>query len=600
MISLLEECEQGRTQLKATPCKIDHNLLNTLYLGIQEAKKEWEIGKIIVLTILQAMIVAYINSLQFVIMKYVAENDIDAVIKWICIISALWCIKEFVDYYRFKVYQNEIIIELNRYFKNRFLEILFLKSNYDWLNCNKSSEINTAINSGTRALMSTLRFLTNVINPLFQAIGSLWAVSNHVGIRIISAAFVMTAVFFGGYKLVTWEYYQRGKINKHTNPMNAYNVHLANTALPEILNGRGQNIINTMLKNSTMNQENHTKISLETQKGYVALEIIGIITITMSVYFMSIDKNASTIVAINVVLNSVLEKMWWLFHMCHNASSSAADWATLEQYLKSVVFEEFKVKQCLHEYKLSSNYKYPHSKEERIVGRSGCGKSTWMLSEVIKLKRKYEVDWLYLDQRMVIPKTSCVTIREFICEYLKEFIVDKQYFLTLDSDILYWAKVLKLESVINENTLDSSFNSPSGGEEKRIIILQKFFPILTEKSRVKVIFADEISAGLDDTTHGIVRNLLEIMKTKYGIIIVNIDHHEYVSQDLIKIGVKKIGEQEYPFEYEESLPEKPNESCWSRNFLNFGKQLPDTKSKKKPTMPPKVELDSIYGTDENV
>ena len=81
-----------------------------------------------------------------------------------------------------------------------------------------------------------------------------------------------------------------------------------------------------------------------------------------------------------------------------------------------------------------------------------------------------EVDWLYLDQRMVIPKTSCVTIREFICEFLEEFIVDKQ---SLDSKILYWANVLKLESVINENTLDSPFNSPSGGEEKRIIILQK-------------------------------------------------------------------------------------------------------------------------------
>ena len=37
----------------------------------------------------------------------------------------------------------------------------------------------------------------------------------------------------------------------------------------------------------------------------------------------------------------------------------------------------------------------------------------------------------------------------------------------------------------------------------------------------------------------IVRDLIDIVKSKQGIIVVNIDHHEYNSDDLVKIGVIK-------------------------------------------------------------
>ena len=64
------------------------------------------------------------------------------------------------------------------------------------------------------------------------------------------------------------------------------------------------------------------------------------------------------------------------------------------------------------------------------------------------------------------------------CQYLKK-------------TIIYWTNILELETIINEHTLEKNFESPSGGEEKRIIILQLLFPILTgNRNNIKVIFMD--------------------------------------------------------------------------------------------------------------
>ena len=508
---------------------MDHTLLGNLYKGVRESGKEWVLISIVILTFIQAGIIALIGAFNFTIMKYVSDNNKYGVMKYILIIAGLECIKQVIDYIRLVIYKKKIHIELYRYFKKKFLISLLLESNHDWLNCNKSSEINTAIDSGTSALMGTLRFMTDVINPLFQATASIYVVGSYVGVKTIGTIVIMIGIFISGSKLLFSEYHERGKVNKVTNSLTSYNVHLTNTFMISLLNGDGKRTLDSILDNSTKKMELNTKIVLESQKGYKILEFVSIITIMCTVYLIS-SEDISVLVAVNINLNFIIDKMWWLFFMFHNASSDASEWATLEEYLKSTVSEDYQYKKLLKEYNISEEY--PKSKEYQIIGKSGSGKSTWMLSEVINLFRNYEVNWIYLDQRMIIPKTSCITIREFVSSFIKH---------NYDNDqlILHWANILELDTVINRNTLDKSFMSPSGGEEKRIIILQKFLPILVGEKTVKVIFADEITAGLDPNTQKIVRDLIDIVKSKYGIIVVNIDHHEYNSEDLVKIGVIK-------------------------------------------------------------
>ena len=561
---------------------MDHTLIGNLYKGIKESRKQRVLYCIVILTFIQAGITASISAFNFTIMKYVSEDNKYAVIKWITIVAGLQCIKQLIDYIRVVIYKKKIIIELNKYFKNKFLVTLLLQSNHDWLNCNKSSEINTAINSGTSALLATLRFMTDVINPLFQSIASICVVGSYVGSITMIAIVIMIGIFFGGSKLLLWEYHELGKANKSINPLSSYNVHLANTFMISLLNGHGKKTLDSILDKSTKKNELHTEISLKTQKGYKLLELIGIITIMSTVYLMSSESTA-VLVAVNMNLNTIIDKMWWLFFMFHRASSNASDWATLEEYLKSVVSEHYKFKDCLKEYNISDDF--PRSKEFQVVGKSGSGKSTWMLSEVINLFRQYDVDWMYLDQRMVIPKTSCITIREFTTAFIKD---------VNDSQILHWANILELDTVINRDTLDKSFITPSGGEEKRIIILQKFLPILIGEKTVKVIFADEITAGLDPNTQKIVRKLIELIKSRYGIIVVNIDHHKYTSDDLVRIGVVK--EEVTTASYLTETYVEESKTCIDRmlKYFDFSHRYTKIKYEEKSIKyPPKVRLKKI-------
>ena len=498
-------------------------------------------------------------------MEMVETQNKEKVI-WLGIyISSLWSVRQLIQYVEFKLFNKKIIIELNEYFKNKFITNLFLKSNVEWLDCNNPSEINTAINDGTDALIAVLQFSVNVINPIFQAMGVFYIIGNYIHLKIVYVVIAMILILLLGLLLLRWEFHQRQLINKETNPLRTYNVHLANTFLIHLLNGNGTKIRDQILDNSTKNRTKQTEITLLVQNGYTFIEILGNFISPALLYFLCYNEKISIIAAIYISLNNLLGKTWWLFHMFNRASKQAATWASLEPYLIDVVEEEQYYKNNLNNYNINDKT----SKEYKINGQSGSGKSTWMKTELIRLFRNFKVCWLYLDQKMVIPKTSCVSIYEFL--------IDGNYNIS-QSDIFKWSSQLKLDDVINLETLYKPFASPSGGEEKRIIILQKFLPILLNYKKIKIIFTDEISAGLDHDTQLIVRQFIEILKYQYNIIIVNIDHHKYKTEDLIKLSATKVMDREYPFNIEEI---ESNYGCCYKKEIEI----------KKKSMPPLIVLE---------
>ena len=76
-------------------------------------------------------------------MKFVTENDKDSVIKLLLLIAVLECVNKILWYFKNIIYQKNIVIDMTKFFKKKFLKVLLLESNHDWLNCNKSSEIIT-------------------------------------------------------------------------------------------------------------------------------------------------------------------------------------------------------------------------------------------------------------------------------------------------------------------------------------------------------------------------------------------------------------------------------------------------------------------------
>lgn len=572
-----------------------HTLLNHLYSGIFEAKKQYDVLLVGTTIIIHAGLCSINTSFNFTIMKYLEENNKSQVINWIIYSTLVDCFREYIEYLYSKLFQTRLKLHLKQFFTEKYLKLFFLQSNHDWLNCNKSSEINTAINSGTSALINSLYFSINVFNPLLQAIGSIWIIAAYTGIEIIIIFIILILTFIGGVKLLQWEYNKQEEINKITNPLYTYNTWLTNTILPAILNNLGLKTIKSILSNSTKNQELNQDIRLKTMKGYTSLEIIGNIAIITIIYIMSPKLEISVLVSINVSLTSAYNKMWWLFHMFHNAASNAAEWSSLELYLESYVVEPYKYKCKLDNYQLSDKIKKPNN-EYQLCGKSGTGKSTFMLKEVMNLYRNYQYDnfgWLYLPQETSIPKSTCITINEFLCKFIKS---DTQFLEKTTNTIIHWASFLQLSNVINLKTLNKPFTSPSGGEEKRIYILQMLLPIFLNELKIKLLFLDEITSGLDDETHEIVRKLLDKLKTDYNITIINIDHHKYdVGQT--KLNLIKVKDGTCPWKEPSKMTEIKSESWIEHKLQLIGITFDYNKNqkeenKKELSFPPEIIIDT--------
>ena len=59
------------------------------------------------------------------------------------------------------------------------------------------------------------------------------------------------------------------------------------------------------------------------------------------------------------------------------------------------------------------------------------------------------------------------------------------------------------------------------------------------ESKVMIMFLDEVSAGLDVTSFGMVRTLLEQVKNK-GVKVISIDHHDYPTDLSVEVFKKVI------------------------------------------------------------
>lgn len=549
------------------------SLFDNIYNGIKTSKKYKILLLLLSLIVIKICILTYTSYLELQIMNSINTNDKQLIFKLIFLISFLWMIKHIIFYYYTILYNKKIKIKLTKFYKEYFMNKLFLDSDIEWLNCQNTSEIYTAINSGTNALISTIEFLLRFINPLFQTLGNIIIIYNLIGIKICFLILLLAIIFVSGSLILKWEYHQRENINKKTNNIKSYNIHLADTIIVDLLNNTKK--INAILNNSMENLTLNTNISIKTQNYYVILEIFGYFIIPFSVYFLAYNETVSNIVFINLKIGSMLDHMWWLFHMFNNASSNAAEWAVLEEYLKSFVPNHNNIKFDLTKYNITRKYILPKTNEYKIIGKSGSGKSSWMRKHVIDLYKYHKVCWIYMDQRMKILNSSKIKIYDFLTNENN-----------IENEIYYWAKYLKLYKIINPNTIYKPFSSPSGGEEKRIIILKKILPILLNKIKVKIIFADEICAGLDHITATIIRNLIELLKKDYNIIFVNIDHHKYKSPDLIKFKVKKICDQEYLFNNQN----KSNKNCFS--FFDISKRY-KKENNIKPTMAPLYGLDLV-------
>ena len=477
------------------------------------------IAIIIALVIVQSSMIAYISSINFSIMAAVEENNKSNAVYYLSLIAIIQCIRHLIRYARRTLFTRKVLIPSNEQFKRRFMNKLFLNSDPAWIHENKPSEIYSAIESGSKSMIDILAFITEISSPIIQSIGSLMVIQIYMN-SLISIVILMFIIFSMGAKLMYDEYHKLKEVNKKTNPLSAYNNHLTESLLTDLLNGNGYGQVETIISNSVINEKLTTNISLQTRGKLTILELIGLIGI-LSIVIMIDDISVAKLIALSLNIEKLLEGMWHFFHRFAYVSKSVAKWAVLESFLESRV----PLKQGTEEL-LSFEVNGITSSEFHIDGESGSGKSRWLIKTVIDLSRKFQINWVVVPQKFNVPTSNCTTIRKFLGSSIPE------------EKVLHYAALLRL-TIINKSTLHCSFKGPSGGEERRIGFLKNVLPVLIGEKKILVIFLDEISAGLDPITRLAVRKVIEELK-ELGVIVVNIDHNKFESKHVARIPIELL------------------------------------------------------------
>ncbi len=396
-------------------------------------------------------------------------------------------------------------------------------------------KIHMIIPDGSKALENLGLNILGVIEPFFKITSSMIALGSKVKAEaMITIAFALGFFFTAGLGVLRFDYVGRKKQQTEINTHLDIIRNLWETYLVYYLNGVGSNTINEI----TIQNQNADKLALNHKaiaySFYWVLDWVQFLLSAVSTYFVMEYKSTDIIevFAMFYIISNVYNTVWWLFCTVRDTLTSTATWGTIELFIEEY---EIRNESNLVELKdpsiIFSHFSDPNITELRLYAESGGGKTTWMSRKVVQLMKTYkDGGWLYLDQRMKLPQDQR-TIRQVMFDYIYKQ-VDNELF---DITLCKYANLLGLSNIINPSNLESKFNKPSGGEEKRILTLRAFLPILLELTDIKIIFNDEITAGLDYDNWVKVRKLIQELKSK-GIKFVTIDHHDF---DAPKLQVKK-------------------------------------------------------------
>ena len=415
--------------------------------------------------------------------------------------------------YFIPVLQNIINDRFWNIFKNASTH--FLKDN--------SKIIYSSISKANNAIVSICMQGIRILHPIAKILSQCYIIYVFIGLKGLIILFQVWFIFYFSFKIININYKNMKVIDQNITPKKEFNRAYSTDIAIEVINGN----IDTAVRNIVNNENYINSISIDNSlqnRYYNFLQFFGsnFVTYFILKYFSNLN-DLKVYIAVFYSVEKVVNYSYWLFGTTDSILKSASSWGSLEKLLGE--FEEKSYIFVSNVFDLNVIIPgFMKGEEIEITGKSGCGKTTWMKNKLYFLKDTYDVvQWLYLPQDMHVNLND-LTILEIMSQCCDNNI-------NIDCLIKY-SEILGISNIINRNTLDQKFDNPSGGEQKRIMFLRAIIKILSnpESNNIKVIFCDEITAGLDSRNENSslykVRSVIEILKNQFKISIISIDHHD--------------------------------------------------------------------------
>lgn len=463
-------------------------------------------AKITRLLIAYFSICAVISAVGYIEAMYMAAIMTgDDVFRCLFIIGAINMMSPVFRFANEVIYKKYIMERLNETAYRHYWS-LPLSAHPMWLEENEN--INTSIEKGIESIKGTFRELAGIARPLFKIVSSLAFL---ISVTASSAAclFGVVIIVSVGYWLSYNNHLERKKIKKkHKDNIDIAND-LSKNILNRVLNHRGERSIRHIVDIYTNKSVDLTDQRIKEAAKFGALDaLFYFMRVSLTAYIIyHVDAKLTPVVYMSV--DKVCESSWRIMAKMRSISEKSSGWGSLEKCLKTY-----------RAYTKANNpltIDIPMSGDEiQLCGESGCGKTTLMREAVIRaFVDSFPKQFIYMEQRMCLVKTN-QSIQSFMYDDLNNYPESPKI-------LLRYAQMLKIDNIINVHTLNKQFIRPSGGEEKRIMILRTLMPVILGE-QVKVVFNDEITAGLDYECWLCVRALVGEIKQR-GVKFITIDHH---------------------------------------------------------------------------
>ena len=412
-------------------------------------------------------------------------------------------------------YDNNHLITPFTMKTSKYMWGLILKADPEWLE--STCSWHSTITDGVDSIIALINGVVTLVQPILGIISQMFIICEIAGWQgLVSFGMVISIVLIG-MVLLHWDFVTLKKIHAKTKPLQSYATHMADTFLVSILNGQGsqarKDIIDCLFR-SEKEQKEHRQTLV---KYYCLIDILQcVMVLVATLYLKSRIIGLVSLAVLFININRICDYSWWFFFSLNSILRTVSKWGSMEKFL-----EEYQERQSKPDIELNPSdviEGLTDIMEVRICAPSGGGKTTWMRRKVIECYNRFiPGSWIYLDQRMKLLKADHVTIRQFMLQHIP---ADMRHEV---GPLLSHADEMGISNVISAETLDKPFAKPSGGEEKRILVLKALLPVIMKTSHIKMVFTDEVTSGLDLDNWEIVRRIMKRQKVCF----VTIDHHDF-------------------------------------------------------------------------